>query len=172
MLAGPTLIKKTQTRVQTRISYEAGPIDYALLLAGEVTAVVEAKEEEKDAYAALTQEKRYAEDISIGRSYGRFRVPFVFTANSKEAWFQDVGPEAPRERKLRNFHRPDGLDMFLNADYEGVKQWLEDTQITDSDPNLWDNQREAIESIEEGLADNKRRVFAQIATRNNRAPVV
>lgn len=62
--------------------------------------------------------------------------------------------------------------MFLNTDYEGVKQWLGDTQITDSDPNLWDNQREAIESIEEGLTHNKRRVFPQTSTRSNRAPVV
>jgi type I restriction enzyme R subunit len=143
---------------------KSGPVDYALLLAGEVVGVVEAKEEGKDAYAALTQAKRYAEDISTGKNHGRFGVPFVFTANSEEVWFQDVRPEAPRERKLRNFHRPDGLDMFLNTDYKGAKQWLEDTPITDSDPNLWDNQREAIESIEEGLADNKRRMLVQMAT--------
>jgi type I restriction enzyme R subunit len=143
---------------------KSGPVDYALLLAGEVVGIVEAKEEGKDAYAALTQAKRYAEDISTGRNYGRFGVPFVFTANSEEVWFQDVRPEAPRERKLRNFHRPDGLEMFLDTDYEGAKQWLEDTPITDSDPNLWDNQREAIESIEEGLADNKRRMLVQMAT--------
>lgn len=143
---------------------KSGPVDYALLLAGEVIAVIEAKEEEKDAYAALTQAKRYAEDISTGRNYGRFGVPFVFTTNSEEVWFQDVRSDAPRERKLRNFHRPDGLEMFLNTDYEGAKQWLEDTPITDSDPNLWDNQREAIESIEEGLADNKRRMLVQMAT--------
>lgn len=143
---------------------KSGPVDYALLLAGEVIGVVEAKEEEKDAYAALTQAKRYAEDISTGRNYGRFGVPFVFTANSEEVWFQDVRPEAPRERKLRNFHRPDGLDMFLNTEYDAAKEWLENTPITDSDPNLWDNQREAIESIEEGLADNKRRMLVQMAT--------
>lgn len=53
---------------------------------------------------------------------------------------------------------------FLNTDYEGAKQWLENTPITDSDPDLWDNQREAIESIEEGLADNKRRMLVQMAT--------
>ncbi|MYL66609.1 type I restriction endonuclease [Halorubrum distributum] len=120
-------MKKTETRDSNENILRSRAVDYALLLAGEVTAVVEAKEEEKDAYAALTQEKRYAEDISTGRNYGRFGVPFVFTANLEEAWFQDVRPEAPRERKLRNFHRPDGLDMFLNTDYEGAKQWLEDT---------------------------------------------
>lgn len=143
---------------------KSGPVDYALLVKGEVLGVVEAKKEGKDAYAALTQAKRYAEDISTGKSYGRFGVPFVFAANSEEVWFQDVRPEAPRERKLRNFHRPDGLDMFLETDYEEAKWWLENTPVTDSDPDLWDNQREAIESIEQGLVDNKRRMLVQMAT--------
>lgn len=143
---------------------KSGPVDYALLLSGEVIAVAEAKDANKDAYAALTQAKRYAEDISTGRNYGRFGVPFVFTANSEEVWFQDVRPEAPGERKLRNFHRPEGLEMFLRTDYEQAKNWLKNTPITDSDPNLWDNQREAIQSIEDGLRDNKRRMLVQMAT--------
>lgn len=98
--------KDRDTGFKREYPTKSGPVDYALLFAGEVIGVVEAKEEEKDAYAALTQAKRYAEDISTGKNYGRFGVPFVFTANSEEVWFQDVRPEAPRERKLRNFHRP------------------------------------------------------------------
>ncbi|MFC6837223.1 type I restriction endonuclease subunit R [Halomarina ordinaria] len=143
----------------------SGPVDYALFISGNPVAVVEAKEARKDAYAALTQSKRYARDIGTGENYsGRYGVPFVFTANSDEVWFQDLRKEAPRERKLRGFHRPEGVEQFLKTDYKAAKEWLEDTPIRDSDPDLWDNQFEAIQNIEEAIHRNKRRMLVQMAT--------
>jgi type I restriction enzyme R subunit len=153
------------TGFEREYSTSSGPVDYALLVSGKPIAVVEAKEAQKDAYAALTQSKRYAQDIGTGENYaGRYGVPFVFTANSDEVWFQDLREEAPRERKLRSFHRPDGLEQFLNTDYKAAKEWIEDTPIRESDSNLWDNQFEAIQSIEESLQENKRRMLVQMAT--------
>ncbi|MBX0325182.1 DEAD/DEAH box helicase family protein [Halomicroarcula sp. F13] len=153
------------TGFEREYSTSSGPVDYALLVSGKPVAVVEAKEAQKDAYAALTQAKRYAQDIGTGENYaGRYGVPFVFTANSDEVWFQDLRQEAPLERKLRNFHRPEGFEQFLNTDYKAAKEWLEDTPIRDSDSDLWDNQFEAIQNIEEAIHQNKRRMLVQMAT--------
>jgi type I restriction enzyme R subunit len=153
------------TGYKTEYPTSSGPVDYVLFIDNEPIAVVEAKEASKDAYSALTQARRYARSIETGESYGgEYGVPFAFTANSEEVWFQDLRPEAPKERKLRSFHTPDGLQKFMDTDYEGAKEWLADTPIEETDDELWNNQHEAIENIEGAIQENKRRILVQMAT--------
>lgn len=147
------------------VDTESGPVDYALMLDGEPIAVIEAKKAvEQSAQKALPQAKRYAKDIDAPHDYGEYNVPFVFTANGDEIWFQDMRPEARRERQLRQFHRPEGLEKFLQIDYAEAKEWLDSTAVKETDPDLWDNQFEAIKAVEQGLQDNKQRMLVQMAT--------
>lgn len=153
------------TGYETEYPTDSGPVDYALLIQGDPIGVIEAKEAiNESAYKALPQAKRYAEDIDAPHDYGDYNVPFVFTANGDEIYIQDVRPEGRRERKLVGFHRPEGLQKILRLDYAKAKDWLRNTPVDDTDSDLWENQLEAIQNVEQGLLDNKQRLLVQMAT--------
>jgi type I restriction enzyme R subunit len=153
------------TGFKTEFPTDSGPVDYALLINGDPFGVIEAKKAvEESAFKALPQAKRYAKDIDAHHDYGEYNVPFVFTANGDEIFIQDVRPEGRRERKLAEFHSPDGLQNILRLDYAEAKDWLRSTPVEETDSGLWDNQSEAIQNVEQGLLDNKQRMLVQMAT--------
>ncbi|KXB00082.1 hypothetical protein AKJ42_01770 [candidate division MSBL1 archaeon SCGC-AAA261C02] len=88
----------------------------------------------------------------------------MFTANPDEIWFQDLRPEAPLERKIRTFHSSQALEEILSKDYSKAKEWLKNTPVEETDPNLWDHQNTGVEKVEEALQENKTRMLVQMAT--------
>ena len=152
----------------------SGPVDYVLVVDGEILGLVEAKKSDYNSSAAFAQAERYSEDIETSYSFGhknQYHVPFVFTANGEKVEMKDLREYASStKRELRGFHRPEALKKMLDKDLEGGFSWLEANPVEDTHGFLWDNQKGAIagdsnhKGIEQGLREGKRQLLVQMAT--------
>lgn len=153
---------------------DSGPVDYALVVEGDILALVEAKKSDYNSSAAFAQVERYSKDIDVACSFGhrnQYHVPFVFTANGEKVEMKDLREFASStKRELRDFHRPKGLAKMLKKDFENAFEWLESNPVEDTHDFLWDNQKGAIagdddqKGIENGLKEGKRKLLVQMAT--------
>jgi type I restriction enzyme R subunit len=98
-------------------STQKGPADYILFHEGKAVACVEGKRVSTGPYNALQQAKRYARgfplgDQSIG-SFGEYRIPFVYSTNGVNIWFQDLRDPLNLSRQVNEFHSPKALKEVL-----------------------------------------------------------
>jgi len=152
----------------------SGPVDYALVVEGEILGLVEAKKADYNSSAAFAQAERYSEDLETSYSFGhnnQYHVPFVFTANGEKVEMKDLREFASStKRELRGFHRPEALAKMLNKGLESAFEWLEANPVEDTHGFLWNNQKGAIagdseqKGIEQGLREGKRKLLVQMAT--------
>jgi type I restriction enzyme R subunit len=152
----------------------SGPVDYVLVVNGDILGLVEAKKSDYNSTAAFTQAERYSKDIDTEYSFGhknQYHVPFVFTANGKKVEMKDLRKFASStKRELRGFHRHEALEKMLKKDLEGAFDWLEANPVESTHAFLWDNQKGAIAGeedhigIEQGFREGKRKVLVQMAT--------
>ncbi|NLV13232.1 type I restriction-modification enzyme R subunit C-terminal domain-containing protein [Haloarcula argentinensis] len=152
----------------------SGPVDYILVVNGEILGLVEAKKSDYNSSAAFAQAERYSEDIETSYSFGhknQYHVPFVFTANGEKVEMKDLREYASStKRELRGFHTPQALEKMLKKDLEGAFAWLEANPVEDTHDFLWNNQKGAIagdndhKGIEQGLREGKRKLLVQMAT--------
>lgn len=142
---------------------KSGPADYILFTRQIPIAVIEAKRASREPYDSLTQAQRYSKDFSPSPfNFGGYHVPFIYSTNGAEIWFQDLRKPETRARKVFHFHTPDALLELLNFDDSRAKEFLSTT------PN--DNvflryyQKEAIEATEKAILQNKRKMLVAMAT--------
>jgi type I restriction enzyme R subunit len=147
----------------TEYPTESGPADYILFTRQTPIAVIEAKKASREPYDSLTQAQRYSRDFSPSSfNFGEYRIPFIYSTNGDEIWFQDLRKPENRSRKVFHFHTSDTLLELLNFDDSRAKEFLSAT------PN--DNvflryyQKEAIEATEKALLQNKRKMLVAMAT--------
>ena len=147
----------------TEYPTESGPADYVLFTHQTPIAVVEAKRASREPYDSLTQAQRYSKDFpSSPFNFEGYRVPFIYSTNGDEVWFQDLRKPENRSRKVFHFHTPDALLELLDFDDSTAKEFLSST------PN--DNvflryyQKEAIQATENALLQNKRKMLLAMAT--------
>ena len=143
----------------------SGPADYVLVVDGNIIGIVEAKKSGEPVYSVLTQGQRYARDVEIeGTNYifDDFRVPFIYSTNGQDVYFQDLRYEDSISRKVLTFHTPEALLEFLDSDYTESKLWL--VNNPNEDKYLRYYQREAIQAIEVNLQRNKRKMLLAMAT--------
>lgn len=152
----------------------SGPVDYALVVDGEILGLIEAKKSDYNSSAAFAQAERYSEDLKTSYSFGhknQYHVPFVFTANGEKVEMKDLREYASStKRELRGFHTPEALQKMLKKDLQGAFEWLEANPVEETHGFLWDNQKGAIagddeqKGIEQGLREGKRKLLVQMAT--------
>jgi len=112
---------------------KSGPVDYALVVDGNVIGLVEAKKENEEIYGVLTQAKRYARDLEKPSfDFGEFKVPFIYSTNGKTFYFQDLRKEDSRSKKVLTFHIPEALIENLEKDLTKAPLWLVDNPIKES----------------------------------------
>ena len=143
----------------------SGPADYVLVVDGNIIGIVEAKKSGESVYGVLTQGQRYARDTEIeGTNYifDDFKVPFIYSTNGQDVYFQDLRYEDSRSRKVLTFHTPEALLEFLNLDYTKSKLGLANNP--NENEYLRYYQREAIQAIETNLQRNKRKMLLAMAT--------
>lgn len=146
----------------TELATLDGPADY-LLYDNEPRAVVEAKKVTKGVAGMLIQAQRYARGIDAPKPYqGEFAVPFAYSTNGVEIWFQDLRDSRNLSRPIKAFHTPTALQELLQASPEQALRWLADTP--NLDPGLYDFQQEAIEAIEGAIRKRKRKMLVAMAT--------
>src|SRR5436305_1686747 len=84
---------------KVEIVTDSGPADYGLYLDGTLVGIVEAKKLAVSPQNVLSQAERYSEGAHDGTlSFGKFRVPFVYSSNGEVIWFRDVRHDLNRSR--------------------------------------------------------------------------
>jgi type I restriction enzyme R subunit len=158
----------------------SGPADYALFVGAKCIAVVEAKRRNKNVSAVLRQAERYssgfqkAEGVeTIGGPWGEFNVPFVFSANGRPylkqletesgIWFRDTRRATNHARALTDWFTPDGLKGMLDIDVGKAEKALKEQPFEFAFP-LRPYQKEAIEEVEDTLAEGRRSMLLAMAT--------
>ena len=146
----------------TEYPTSSGPADYVLVLDEVPIAIIEAKKGAVGAYTVLEQAKRYAKGIKSGLLFGEYHVPFIYSSDGEEIYFQDLRDKHSYSRKIYKFHTENALKEMLSSKlYDGLK-WLESHK--EMNPKARDYQIEAINSVEDALAKQKRNMMLAMAT--------
>jgi type I restriction enzyme, R subunit len=141
-----------------------GFADYALFVNGKLLGIVEAKKITVSPQNVLEQAKRYSRDVFQGvGNWDGYRVPFLYATNGEIIWFLDVRHQKRVSRVVSNFHTPTALEDFWNADVKAANEWLR-SNSPDNIARLRHYQKDAIRSVEAGLADGKRQMLVAMAT--------
>lgn len=140
-----------------------GPADYVLFHNYEPLAVVEAKKQAVGPQNVLQQAQRYARGFTDSPwTFGDYRVPFIYSTNGDEIWFQDLRDPHSRSRRVHKFHTPAALRELLTRDLQGPKAWLRNRPV--DHPGLRPYQREAIMAVEQAVLRDRRQMLIAMAT--------
>ncbi|QEG32753.1 type I restriction endonuclease subunit R [Bythopirellula goksoeyrii] len=141
---------------------DKGPVDYALVVNGQLLGVIEAKKVALGPQGVLQQAERYAKGISASPfNYRGFRVPFLFSSNGEVIYFHDVRHELELSRKIVDFYTPAALTELLATDLDEAHERLR---------GLPQNQSiracllRANDAIEQALANRTRQMLVAMAT--------
>lgn len=140
-----------------------GPADYAFFVNGRFLGILEAKKVSLSPQNVLEQAKRYSmgAEKSIGQ-WRQFKVPFIYSSNGVQIWFADLRDEVYYSRELMNFHTPDAMmEMFARKSSDFVRYFKE---IPNNIERLRPYQKLAIEAVEKGIIENKRKMMLAMAT--------
>lgn len=141
----------------------SGPVDYALFQAGEPLALVEAKRDSIDPHNALVQAQRYARDFPDSPfEFNGYKVPFVYTSNGEQIWFQDLRLPHSRARQVAAFHTPAALRDLLSRDLTPAHDWLRGHPI--SGRYLRPYQVAAISATETAMRRGQHKIMLAMAT--------
>lgn len=139
-----------------------GPADYALCVAQQIRAVVEAKKLTVGPQGVLTQAERYSRGIQQQlRWQGEFGVPFLYSTNGEQIRFHDVRRERNRSRWVSGFHSPQALGEMLDRDFDAEQAALEDLR---QNAQMRPYQVDANAAIEREIRDGKRKMLVTMAT--------
>lgn len=157
-----------------------GPADYALFCGMTLVGTIEAKRRNRNVMAVLRQAERYASGIHMQEAvfaedgpWFEFKAPFAFSTNGRpylkqvEAlsgiWRRDLrDPNNPAE-VLAGWPSPRGLLERLSINKAAAQTELA-AQPFDFGFPLRHYQREAIEAVENGLAERRRAMLVAMAT--------
>jgi type I restriction enzyme R subunit len=147
----------------TEFPTASGPADYALVDAGRVVGIVEAKKAGRAAYGVLTQSERYSRGVAESpAAYGEYRVPFHYSTNGETIWFEDVRLPQYRSRELAGFHTPAALREAQERSFDDVRAWF--AANPNHDDHLRDYQRDANDAVEQAIVSGKRTMLVAMAT--------
>lgn len=145
------------------IETDSGPADYGLYLDRKLVGIVEAKKLGVAPQNVLSQAERYSEGAARASfSFGKFRVPFIYSSNGEVIWFRDVRHDLNRSRKVRKFHAPAGLSELLARDSDAGAQWLAENPSNHTKLRYY--QHDACHAIEQAVVDRKRQMLVAMAT--------
>jgi type I restriction enzyme, R subunit len=157
-----------------------GPADYVLFIGLMPVATVEAKRSNTDVSGSLQQAKRYSRGMKLadgltefGAPWGEYCVPFAFSTNGRPylkqletksgIWFCDLRRPNNLARALDAWYSPEGLLSLLKMDAVQAEARLAKEGFEYGFP-LRFYQKAAIQAVEQGVRDGKRRMLLAMAT--------
>ncbi len=143
---------------------ETGPADYALFAKGKLVGIIEAKKLSIGAEGVLEQAKRYSRGLpdTIGE-WREYKVPFLYSTNGELIFHLDVRKKENIAHQISGFHSPQALLDKINRDTAGAENWLQEHAVSEI-TRLRPYQVKAIEAIENGLIDGKKKMLLAMAT--------
>lgn len=155
----------TRTGYIEELQTETGPVDYGLIIEGELLSIIESKPESENAAGHFQQTERYAKSVdgpyNIDSEYG---IPIAYVATGAETYLYDFREHALSSRSITSFHTPKGLKRLVTRDYKKAQDWLLNNSASQFDPDLWDHQKECADAVDKNLRERKRRMLVQMAT--------
>jgi type I restriction enzyme R subunit len=140
-----------------------GPADYALVLGGEIIAVMEAKKVTLGPQNVLVQAERYSRGLTNGRfDFRGLHAPFLFSTNGEVIHFHDVRHTRNLSRKITKLPTPDALAELLTRDFDTALAKL--AALPNNHPRLRPYQIEANTAVESAIANRKRQMLVAMAT--------
>lgn len=140
-----------------------GPADYALVSAGQLLGVIEAKKVTVGAKGVLVQAERYSKGVSDSPfNFDGYRVPLLYSTNGEIIYFHDVRHPLNTSRKLSHFHTPAALAEILSSSAADHYEWF--AKNPNDHPKLRDYQCKANTAVEEAIAKGKRQMLVAMAT--------
>ena len=157
----------------------SGPADYVLFVGMNLVGIVEAKKKARDVVSDLRQAKRYARDVEIkgeerfaGGPWGEYKVPFLFSTNSRlylkqleqksGIWFFDGRRPTNHPRPLHAWYTPQGVTELLQQDQNKAESELKKEPFDYL--GLRDYQIRAVQKVEEAIEKGKRAMLLAMAT--------
>lgn len=158
---------------------EKGRADYVLFDGLTPVAVIEAKRQNKNVYDAIDQAKRYAKGFQSHQAcesageWGEFKVPLAFATNGRAylpqleqesgIWFLDLRDEYHQSRALEHWYSPQDLRAYLKQNTRQAETAL-DAMPFEFDFHLRPYQVQAIQAVEQRIAEQRRHILVAMAT--------
>jgi type I restriction enzyme R subunit len=140
-----------------------GPADYALFVAGQLVAVIEAKKVTLGPQGVLTQAERYAKGLANSPfDFRGLRAPFLFSTNGEIIHFHDVRHRLNLSRVIARFFTPAALAELLARDQDAALTTLQASP--NEVPGFRPYQVEANHAVEDAIAKRKRQMLVAMAT--------
>ena len=136
--------------------------DYLLFVDGKACGVIEAKKAGHTLSGVENQSKGYSCHLPEKTRSWQMPLPFVYETNSQEIYFTDARDINACSRRIFNFHRPETLLELLNQS-STLRNNLKNMPTLNK-TGLRDCQVEAIEGLEQSLANNQKRSLIHMAT--------
>jgi type I restriction enzyme, R subunit len=145
---------------------EGGFADYLLFVDRKAAGVIEAKKVGTTLSGVAQQAGLYAVGLPKNIPHvGLDKLPFVYESTGIETFFRDERDPEPRSRHVFTFHRPETLaDLLIDGDTLRSRLRLMPTLYPLITTGLWGAQIEAIQNLEQSLAENRPRSLIQMAT--------
>jgi type I restriction enzyme R subunit len=156
--------------------------DYALFVGLQLVGFVEAKRKGKDVYSDLEQAKNYARHLMqkaneefVGQ-WKDYSIPFVFATNGRPyikqfemksgIWFQDLRKTTNLAKASQSWYSPEDLMELLAQDVDAATSHLrtENKDYLKDYLQLRDFQLEAIQRVEEAIANDQKNILIAMAT--------
>ena len=142
---------------------KSGFADYLLYVNRKAIGVVEAKPAGYTLTGVETQSAKYVDGLPDQVPHFRLPLPFAYESTGVVTQFTNgLNPE-PRSREVFSFHRPEELRRLVNLGDDQLRANLRNMPEFNT-TGLWKVQAEAIEGLEQSLADNRPRSLIQMAT--------
>lgn len=136
--------------------------DYLLFVDGKACGVIEAKKAGHTLSGVENQSKGYSCHLPEKTRSWQMPLPFVYETNSQEIYFTDARDINACSRRIFNFHKPETLFELLNQP-STLRNNLKNMPILNK-TGLRDCQVEAIDGLEQSLANNQKRSLIHMAT--------
>ena len=140
-----------------------GRADYLLYVDGKVLGVIEAKPEGYALTGVETQSAMYTVGLPDGIPHHRLPIPFAYESTGKVTHFTNGLDPDPRSREVFTFHRPEELRRLVDLGENQLRAKIRRMPPL-LEAGLWRAQIEAIQSLEQSLAQNRPRSLIQMAT--------
>lgn len=139
-----------------------GFADYLLYADGKAIGSIEAKPTGHTLTGVEVQSVQYTQGLAADVPAYHRPLPFHYESTGGETRFTSLLDPEPRSREVFAFHTPDELIRLAKLDHQ-LRAGLREMPPLNTD-GLWPVQVEAVQRLEQSLADNRPKALIQMAT--------
>jgi type I restriction enzyme R subunit len=142
-----------------------GPVDYGLIVEGNLFAILEAKKGSANVTGQFQQLQRYSKAVSTPHAVDdEIGLPIGFVGNGEIFCRYDFREYGVNPTTFSSFYTPDELKSLVRRDYNAAIKYFNQVGPRDVDPDLWDHQRDAVNGVKDSLQEGNPYSLIRITT--------